>query len=157
MLSLFLIYQQKSRRKMLCCKLSADIFWIAHYLCLGAVAGIIPNFVGIFRELVFINRGKKRWASSPIWAVIFITANLFLGIRTFENWFDAIPVIASAFVTFSLWIDNPRLTKIISVPVSAAFFTYDLFVGSYMGMVNEALSIISILIFFKNSKKEQIQ
>lgn len=31
MISLFLIYQQKSRKKMLLCKLSADLFWIAHY------------------------------------------------------------------------------------------------------------------------------
>ena len=59
MISLFLIYQQKSRKGILICKLSADVFWIAHYFCLGAVAGMIPNFVGVFRETVFLNRKKK--------------------------------------------------------------------------------------------------
>ena len=48
MISLFLIYQQKSRKGILICKLSADVFWIAHYFCLGAVAGMIPNFVGSY-------------------------------------------------------------------------------------------------------------
>ena len=59
MISLFLIYQQKSRKGILICKLSADVFWIAHYFCLGSVAGMISNFVEIFRETVFLNRKQK--------------------------------------------------------------------------------------------------
>ena len=59
MLSLFLLYQQNSRRGMLKAKLSADLFWVAHYLCLHAFAGMIPNLVGIFREFVFIYRKEK--------------------------------------------------------------------------------------------------
>ena len=41
MLSLFLIYQQKTRKRMIVAKLSADICWVAHYLCLGGIAGMI--------------------------------------------------------------------------------------------------------------------
>lgn len=154
MISLFLIYQQKSRKKMLLCKLSADLFWIAHYFCLGAAAGMIPNFVGVFRELVFLNRKTKRWASSPAWVVMFIALNVSLGMASFQSWYDMIPIIASSFVTISLWIDAPRLTKGISLPVSACFLTYDSFVGSYIGMLNESLSILSILFdFFKTYAK----
>lgn len=156
MISLFLIYQQKSRKNMLACKLSADIFWILHYGCLGATAGMIPNLVGIFRELVFINRGRKKWAGYPIWVVFFVAVNFCLSFCTFERWYDIIPIAASAFVTISLWINNPRLTKLISAPVSASFLIYDVFVGSYMGIVNEALSIISIIIYFsKRTRKDE--
>lgn len=148
MISLFLIYQQKSRNNMLLCKLSADIFWIAHYFCLGAVAGIIPNFTGIFRECVFINRKSKKWAASPVWPVVFIVLNFALGISSFERWYDIVPIVASSFVTISLWIDNPELTKVMSAPVSASFLLYDVFVKSYVGIVNESISIISIIIYF---------
>ena len=148
MVSLFLIYQQKSRKKIIMCKLSADLFWIAHYFLLGATAGIIPNFVGVFRELVFVNRNKRKWASTPLWVAIFIAVNLTLGIINYDQWFDIVPIIASSFVTISLWIDNPNLTKIISVPVSAAFLVYDIFVGSYVGIINESIAICSIAIYF---------
>ena len=148
MISLFLIYQQKSRKGILICKLSADVFWIAHYFCLGAVAGMIPNFVGVFRETVFLNRKTKRWASSPVWVACFILFNFSLGIASFKNWYDMIPIIASSFVTVSLWIDSPNLTKSISLPVSASFLTYDVFVGSYIGILNESISILSILLYF---------
>ena len=154
MVSLFLIYQQKNRKNIILCKLSADIFWIAHYLCLGATAGMIPNLVGFFREIIFFNRNTKKWANTPIWVVIFILINLSLGIHTFSKWYNIIPIVASSFVTIALWLNNPDLTKLISAPVSAAFLVYDIFAGSYMGIINESLSIISIIIYFAKKFKE---
>ena len=56
MISLFIGYQQNERKKLVAAKLSADAFWVVHYLLLGGIAGMIPNFIGIFREIVFINR-----------------------------------------------------------------------------------------------------
>ncbi len=148
MLSLFLIYQQKDRKKMILAKLSADVFWVAHYLLLGGIAGMIPNAVGIFRELVFVNRKDKKWAACAVWPIVFILINWGLAFRTFNSLFNILPIAASTFVTISLWIDNPRLTKIISLPVSLTFMTYDFYVGSYVGIINEAVSITSIIIYF---------
>lgn len=158
MLSLFLIYQQKSRKKMLLSKLSADICWVAHYFCLGGVAGMIPNAIGIFRELVFINRKNKKWAGSFLWPVFFIMVSWILGYFTLHSWYNFLPITASTFVTISLWIDNPKLTKIITVPISLAFLVYDIFVHSYIGILNEAISIFSIILFFarKGAKNECI-
>ena len=148
MVSLFLIYQQKNRKKLIAAKLFADIFWVAHYFCLGGTAGMIPNFVGIFRELVFINRKTKKWASFIIWPIIFIVINWALGFRTFYSWYNLLPIAASTFVTISLWIDNPKLTKIVSIPISCAFLVYDNFIGSHIGIINESISICSIIIYF---------
>lgn len=157
MLSLFLIYQQKSRKKMIAAKLSADVFWVLHYLRLGAVAGMIPNAVGILRELVFVNRRSKRWASSPLWPILFVIINWAWGFSSFSSFFNILPIAASTCVTVSLWIDNPKMTKIISIPVSLAFMIYDFHVGSYIGIINESVSIISIFLFFikeRNAKME---
>lgn len=157
MVSLFLIYQQKSRSGMLICKLSADIFWSAHYLCLGAVGGMIPNVIGIFRELVFINRKKHKWASIFLWPIIFIIINWTWGLFTLSHWYNLFPLCASTVVTISLWIDNPRLTKLISIPVSLSFLIYDIFVGSYVGVINESIAICSIIISLIKTKKEKTQ
>jgi len=148
MVSLFVSHQQKSRKGILAGKFCADLFWTAHYMCLGALAGMIPNFIGIFREVVFINRKNYKFAGKAIIPIAFIMVNITLGIISFEEWFDALPILASAFVTLSLWIDNPRLTKYISVPVSTAFLVYDVYVNSYMGIINESIAILSIIIFF---------
>ncbi len=152
MISLFCIYQQKVRRRILLYKLSADVFWTAHYFFLHAYAGMIPNFVGIAREVVFMRRGKSKFTSSVFVPILFILVNFALGISTFQDWYSLLPICASACVTVSLWINNPRLTKLISIPVSLAFLVYDIFVGSYIGVVNETIAVISILLFFIRSK-----
>lgn len=151
--SLFMIYQQKTRKGMLFAKLSADVFWVIHYLLLGAYAGMIPNAVGMLREVIFIQRNKKRWANNFIFPIVFVLINWCLGFRTFEAWYNLLPIAASTAVTISLWIDRPRLTKLISIPVSLAFMTYDIFVLSYVGIVNEAIAICSIIIYFVKEKK----
>lgn len=152
MISLFMIYQQKDRKKLLLCKLSADVCWVFHYLCLSAPGGAVPNFVGIFREMVFIKREDKKWANFCFWPFVFIGINFAIGLLTMNSLRDLIPIAASVFVTLSLWFKNPTLTKIVSIPVSAAFLIYDVLVGSYVGIINESIAICSIIIsFIKNS------
>ncbi len=154
MISLFSIYQQKSRKKLIICKLCADICWVFHYMLLGAPGGMIPNFIGIFRELVFVNRESKKWADMPIWPILFILINWGVGITTFKAPINILPIAASTFVTISLWLKKPRLTKLISAPVSMTFLIYDIFVGSYVGIINESISIISIIISFIRERKK---
>ena len=153
MLSLFISHQEKSRNEILIYKMFADVFWAAHYICLGAMAGAIPNFIGIFREFIFLNKERHKFANSIVWPCLFILTNLTLGMISFDAWYDILPIAASAFVTVSLWIHNPKLTKCISLPVSGAFLIYNIFVCSYMGIFNESLAILSILLFFVRRKR----
>lgn len=146
--SLFLIYQQKNRSKLILCKLSADVCWIVHYFCLGAYSGMVPGTVGIFRELIFLNREKQKWCNMIIWPILFILCNWTLGYMTYRAPVDLLPIIASTSVTVSLWLKNPYFTKILSVPVSIAFIVYNIYVHSYIGIFNEGLSLLSLMIFY---------
>lgn len=156
MTALFLSYQQTERKKLIGFKLTADIIWVIHYLMLGAIGGAIPNFVGIFRELVFIQRSNenKKWAKSPAVPVIFIVINWVLAIVTWKSALSLLPICASTFVTISLWVKNPKLTRMIGAPVSLAFIVYDVFVGSWIGIINESVALISIISsYIRNDRK----
>lgn len=148
MIALIYVYQQSMRKKLIAAKLCADVCWVIHYLLLGGIAGMIPNFIGIFRELVFMNRESKGWADNLVWPILFILCGWGMGIYTFSSAFNILPITASTFVTISLWIENPRLTRLISVPVSIAFLVYDLHIGSGVGIINESLCIFSIITAF---------
>ena len=159
MASIFLAYQQSKRKKLLYNKLCADVCWGIHYLLLGGIAGMIPNVVGIFRELVFIHRENKKWANCILWPCLFIAINWGLGFMTFTSLFNILPIFGSTLVTISLWVNNPKLTKCISLPVHICFFVYDIFVLSYVGMLNEVIGICSIVITFfsKKGKDDKLQ
>lgn len=153
MFFLFAIYQQKKREKLIVNKLLADICWTIHYLLLGGFAGMIPNLLGIFRELIFIKREEKPWANRKIWPILFIVLGWCMGICTFKNIYNILPIAASSLVTVSLWVKNPILTKIITVPVCISFLFYDILVSSYIGVINETISIVSIIISFLKERK----
>ena len=153
MICLFLVYQQKSRKGLLISKLCADVCWAVHYLCLGAYGGMISNAVGIFRELIFLQREKKKWASSPIWPCIFILICWTLGFRSFSRPVNIMPIAASTAVTMSLWFKKPLMTKIVLAMASSTFLIYDIFVGSYVGVINESISILSVILFFIKRRK----
>lgn len=157
MAALFMSYQQTERKKLIGCKLVADVMWVAHYMLLGAVGGAIPNFVGIFREIVFMQRSdeKKKWAKSPVIPAVFIIINWTLAIITWKTPLSLLPICASTFVTISLWVKNPKLTRAIGAPVSCAFIIYDIFVGSWIGIVNESVALVSIISsYIKNDRKK---
>ena len=60
MLSLLLAYQQNRRERLIIHKLVADVCWAIHYFLLGAYGGVVPNIVGIFREIVFLKRDTSK-------------------------------------------------------------------------------------------------
>lgn len=154
MYMLFTLYQQKNRKKLLVRKLYADVLWGVHYICLGAVAGAIPNIIGIFRETIFMNSDKK-WANSFIWPVIFIVIGWAVAIFSWNSALSLLPMCASTVVTVSLWVKSPKLTRLMTVPVCTAFIIYDFFVGSYAGILNEIISLVSIMTaFFRNDFKK---
>jgi hypothetical protein len=95
-----------------------------------------------------MQRDKKKWADKVYIPIFFILLNWSIGALTFKQPINIIPIVASTFVTVSLWLRRPKLTKIISIPVSVAFLIYDIFVGSYIGVINESIAITSIIINF---------
>lgn len=157
MAALFVTYQQKTRKGTILGKMAADIFWSGHYFFLGAYTGIIPNAMGILREIIFLNREKKKWANSPLWPVFFVAASWAIGARSFHAWYNVLPLVASLFATIGLWNKNPRVTKALCFPASSCFLLYDVFVHSYIGILNESVGLISIIIYFIKEWKNNVR
>lgn len=148
MIAIFVGYQTKTRKGLLISKLFADVSWFSHYLCLGATAGMIPNALGFFRELIYMRRGKNKWASLPLWPVLFIAMNWAIVIPTYSSPFDILPIAGSSLATVLFWIKRPLITKIFLFPVSIAFLIYNIHVGSYIGIANEIIGISSLFIYY---------
>lgn len=137
-----IIYQQKSGKKLLLFKLISDILWASHYFLLNANTAAAAGIIGIFRETVFYNQDKK-WAKSKLWLVFFQICSIVSAFLTWKSIFSILPAVASVISVFSFWKNNPKLSRILAFPMSAAMLTYDITCLSYMGIVNEVLSLLS--------------
>ena len=143
----FLIYQQKNRNYLLWVKLLSDICWSLHYGLLGAYSGMWVCIIGATREISFIlteNKKQLRKYFLIVFALVAITTS----ILSMKDPFGVLPAFASLIAVFSYWQQSPNLTKILGLPISGIMITYDVMRLSTMGLINEILTLISIIVFF---------
>ena len=141
-----LIYQQKTRIRLLVCKLISDAVWATHFFVLGAYSGFAICAIAIVRELVFMNRVKHKWANHPVWPILFTLVILSSAVLTWKGPISILPAVASTTSLFSFWIGKPKVTRILCFPCSILMIIYDAFVLSYAGITNESLSLLSATI-----------
>lgn len=144
----FLIYQQHDRKKLLKIKLLSDISWALHYGLLTAFSGMAVCIVGILRESVYILTDENKQTKRLLFLLIFASLSIFISVFTMKDLFGLLPAVASLIAVISYWQQNPTLTKILGVPISISMITYDVMRLSYTGIINEILTLVSIIIFF---------
>ena len=141
----FSIYQQKTRKKLLLTKLIANCCWTLHYAFLSAWSGAAICSIGVLRESVFLNNHRK-WAKSKLWLLLFVILGVVSAVLTWENPYSILPLVASVLSIYSFWRGNPTLTKILSLPISTCFLTYNIAFGSFIGIANEIFVLASTMI-----------
>ena len=137
-----LIYQQKTGKRLLVYKLISDVLWALHYLTLAAFSAVGIALVGVVRESIFLNRGK-RWADTKLWLLLFALLSVASAALTWNSFLSALPAVASLLSVFGFWQAKPKLSKLLAYPISACMLTYDICVKSYMGIANEVFTLIS--------------
>ncbi|MBR2384503.1 MAG: YgjV family protein [Clostridia bacterium] len=149
----FLIYQQKKRKSVLKVKLLSDISWALHYGLLTAFSGMAVCIVGTARETTFLLTDDKK-EKRRYFLLAFAIIAVITSILTMKDLFGLLPALASLIAVFSYWQQNPNLTKILGIPISITMLTYDIMRFSITGIINEILTLISILVFFVFSNKK---
>lgn len=143
-----IMYRRKDRQALLKAKLVSDILWGMHYFLISAYSGAITCAIAILREIVFLNRSHSL-AKSQLWLVGFLLCNATSICLTWKGIVSVIPALASMISIFLFWIGNPDLTRRVQIPISLAYFVYNFSNRSYLGMLNEVLSLLSIFTFRK--------
>lgn len=143
----------KNMKGVLRIKFLMDIVWAAHYYLLGAVAGGISNTICSVREIIYMNKERSRMCQSKIWPLVFMGFNIFFGVLAWKGVYSILPATASVLATFAFWQKNVQTARWIALLNNILMFTYDVFVLSYMGLVAEALSFISVISALVKNKK----
>ena len=137
-----LIYQQKSGKNLLAFKLISDVLWALHYFFMNAYTAMCISLIAIVRELVFLKQSNSG-TQKRTWLIVFLLCGSASAVVTWKGLSSILPALASAISIFSFWRGNPRLSRILALPVSGCMMSYDFTCGSVMGIVNESLTLIS--------------
>ena len=146
-LTTVIIYQQKENQRMLVWKLISDLFWVLHYLALGANSVAVVTIVAIMRSIVLLCR-RYRWAQSRAWLAVFMVSSFVLSVLAYKDWTSLLPMIGSQACIIAFWIGKPKVTRIISIPSALMFLVNVTLNGSLWGMLCESFLLASAIIGF---------
>lgn len=148
-----IIYQQKNGKNLLLWKLISDVIWLLHYLFLSAYSGCAVALIGVFRELVFYRENKKG-QKRPFFLMFFIIVTICSSILTWKGIASIFPALASVISIVGFWKANPPLSRKLAFPISGLMLSYDLTCNSYMGIVNEILTMCATTIAIVHNKRK---
>ena len=156
----FLSYQCRSNRNLFRVQLLSYLFYTAHLLLLGALTGGVSYMINTLRSFCLGSRWK--FAHSQGMCAIICAMQLAALALTWSGWVSILPVAANIAATLGGYTHNPRKIRIAGMFVnSPLWIVYDLCVGSWAGLLDEAVTegsmILSIVRFgWKDLDREEI-
>lgn len=157
----FFILLSRKRSNMIGLKLADDVLWSANFFFKGSIAftGCVQNAIAIIREIIFYFKGKKKWASSPIWLWVFILFFATMPIYTWAGVKSLIPAVASILSTLGFYFKEPHYTRIMNLFVQGLMIIYASLVINYFSIVCSSVmllsAIIGLIVDYRLKKKQQ--
>lgn len=107
-------YQIKKRSLMMAIATLANTAWVIFFVLNGNFTAGITCVLIVIRMLIYVQRGKKKWADSNLWVVLFVVLQAVASILTFKNWQDIFSTIAGFVGIFAYLTTNQTKYRILS-------------------------------------------
>ena len=163
----FFIFLSSKREKILIFKFISDALWVINQLLIGGYTGALLNGIAMGRETVFYNRDKRKWASTPVWLVVFMVITAISPVMSLasgkEGWYAILPALGSMAAVLGFYVRRPALTRYISFLANGLWLCYNIIIRNVSATVSGVILLLSaavgtvmMLIQQRRLKKEQI-
>lgn len=143
----FFIFLSSRRERILIFKFISDVLWVVNLLCLGAYTGALLNGIAMGRETVFYNRDKRKWASSWLWLVFFLTVTaispMYSLISGKEGWYAILPALGSMAAVVAFYSRRPALTRYIGFFANGLWMIYNVICHNVTASISSVILISS--------------
>lgn len=142
-----LSYQIKSNKALFLLQTLASVFFGTQFFLLGGISGCFNLMVVIVRNIMIYNHERYKWLAWRGWIGVIIAVCVVILVATWKGPQSLFPFIAMMGSTIGYWTNNAQKIRLSNLVCACpAWFTYDIIVGSFGGMVNEIIGVTSILV-----------
>ena len=151
-----LSFQQKTQRRIVIFQLIGTAFFFVHYLLLNSIVGAFLNIIAFTRAIIYSQIGKKKWAYSLFWPLLFLALSILTYVLTFTVFntektpvnfiVESLPVIGLSIQHFGFRMKDAykvRVMYLISAPLWVAYAAIKSSIG---GILVDSINIVSIII-----------
>ena len=141
----FVSYQCRENKKLFRIQFAAYLLYTTHLLLLGAATGGISYILNMIRSWCLGSNNK--FLKSRAMCVIICALQVFTLALTMSGWISVLPVAANIASTIGGYTYNAKKIRITGMCVnSPLWIIYDIAVGSWAGILDEAATIVSVII-----------
>lgn len=140
-------FQFKSNRTLVSFQLAGNLLFALQFLLLGAASGSLSLLVSSIRNILLLNRGHWGWVNRRGFAAFFCVCYGLVAILTWEGPLSLLALLPSLSGTLSFWLNSARLIRLSNLFCACpCWLAYDILIGSWGGVLNETITMASILI-----------
>ena len=150
-------FQCKSHKKIMVFRTLNEVFFAVQYGVIGAYTGLAMNVLGSARNVVFAEMVKRDKNTVPMRFVFSAVYVVFI-VLTWAGVKSVLSGFAKVLSTFAYGSKNLIFMRFMIIITSGCWLVYNLFVGSYAGVISEAFTIVSLIvgiIRFKPERKKE--
>ena len=133
---------QKNKEKILWFRVISNIFYTLEYLLLKAFSAVGTNIVDVIQTVVFYKYTKND-EKIPLYCVLSYTVIItIIGFFTYQNIISLIPIVLSIIGAYSIWQNNLRVTRLISLFIIILWMIYNFLVQAYVNAFGNIFQFI---------------
>lgn len=152
----FFTFLHRDRKRTVMTKATVDFLFAIHFFLLGEAVGGCLNIVNTVRDIVFSQKGKRRWASRNYIPVLFCTVTVVVAILRFEEWYSLLPMIGSVLAVVGFWCSSVENIRKFNVPATLLWLVYSIKVGSVANIVSNLIAIGSLAVGYVKSRRARL-
>ena len=141
-----LSYQVKSNKGLYLLQSAGCVAFAIQFFLLEAYSGCLSQIFVIVRNMMLSQYNQWTWVRSKLWVPVFIVFAFIITYFTWNGPISLIPLFIMIFGTIGMWTNNAGLIRLTGLTcISPEWVAYDILVGAYSAVLNEALIIISVM------------
>lgn len=146
-IAFILSYQIKSNRALFLCQLIGAGLFCLQFFLLGAASGCLSLAVNILRSLMLMKYNDWEGIRRKGWVWILCGIYAMITVFTWAGPVSLLALAASVGSTVGYWTNNARTIRLSNLLcASPCWLIYDICIQSWGGMLNEIITIASILV-----------
>lgn len=138
--------QNKKRTKIVLFAVINYFLWITYFILNGNFTAAVVNGISFVQLLIFLQRGKKKWADSVAWLVVFILAQVVAGYFTWAGPYSLFSITAGILSTIAYYVMDEKLYRYFFLALITLWIFNGIVYGYVIALIHDIFAFVSILI-----------
>lgn len=138
--------QNKKRSKIVFFAILGYACWILYFIFNGDFTSATVNAVGLIQSLIFLQRGKHKWADSMIWLWFFLAIQVFIASFTWKGPFSLFSICAGLISTVAYFVMSEKVYRYLFLSLILLWICNGIVYFYPIALIHDTFAAISIII-----------